>query len=106
MIWESISDLYNQKPEKLTYPVDTMFIHPLLGTSDAHIMNPDLALAHLSRPVPKFSDLVRPVCLARPGGEERPTCPDSSIDRGDQVVQTKFYSPLQSSLRRTCRRTS
>ena len=83
MIWEQITDLLNQKPEHLTYTVDKMFIHPLLGTSKEHTMNPDLALAHLSRPVESFSDLVRPICLARPGGEERPSCPDSSIDRGE-----------------------
>jgi len=81
MIWESVSELYKQRPKNLTYTVDMMFIHPLLGTSKAHDMNPDLALARLSRPVPAFSDLLRPICLVRPGGEERPSCPDSSIDK-------------------------
>ena len=83
MIWEQVTDFRDQKAEHLTYTVDKMFIHPLLGTSKEHNMNPDLALAHLSRPVESFSDLVRPICLARPGGEERPSCPDSSIDRGE-----------------------
>ena len=67
MIWKSIDDLIEQRPESLTYPVDKMFIHPLLGTSKAHLYAPDLALASLARPVAKFSDVVRPVCLARPG---------------------------------------
>ena len=87
MIWESVSDLYRQRPKNLTYTVDMMFIHPLLGTSKAYFMNPDLALARLSRPVPAFSDLIRPICLARPGGEEKPSCPDSSIDRGEVRTQ-------------------
>ena len=67
LIWKSVTDLNEQRPESLTYPVDKMFIHPLLGTSKAHFVDPDLALARLSRPVAKFSDVVRPVCLARPG---------------------------------------
>ena len=67
MIWKSIDDLIEQRPESLTYPIDKMFIHPMLGTSKAHFVDPDLALARLSRPVAKFSDVVRPVCLARPG---------------------------------------
>merc|ERR1719318_1185983 len=48
-------------------------------------MNPDMALARLARAVPEFTDQVRPICLARPGGEERPTCPDSSVDRKIRV---------------------
>ena len=87
MIWGSVAELYKERPKKLTYTVDTMFIHPLLGTSKAYFMNPDLALARLSRPVPAFSDLIRPICLARPGGEEKPTCPDSSTDRGEMRTQ-------------------
>ena len=67
LIWNSVTDLIEQRPEKLTYPVDKIFIHPLLGTSEAHFVDPDLALARLARPVVKFSDVVRPVCLARPG---------------------------------------
>ena len=90
MVWGSqsaVSDLYKKRPKELFYPVDKMFIHPLLGTSQDHDMNPDLAIARLSRAVPAFSDLVRPICLAQPGGEERPTCSDSSVDRGE--VRTK-----------------
>ena len=67
MIWKSVNDLNEQRPKSLTYLVDKMFIHPLLGTSKAHFVDPDLALARLARPVVKFSDVVRPVCLARPG---------------------------------------
>ena len=79
--WDSVSQLFKERPENLTYTVDMMFIHPLLGTSKVHNMNPDLALARLSRPVPAFSDNVRPICLSRPGLDERPTCPDSSTDK-------------------------
>ena len=79
--WDSVSQLFKARPENLTYTVDMMFIHPLLGTSKVHNMNPDLALARLSRPVPAFSDNVRPICLSRPGLDERPTCPDSSTDK-------------------------
>ena len=79
--WDSVSQLFKERPKNLTYTVDMMFIHPLLGTSKVHNMNPDLALARLSRPVPAFSDNVRPICLLRPGLDERPTCPDSSTDK-------------------------
>ena len=78
---DSVSKLFKERQKSLTYTVDMMFIHPLLGTSKAHNMNPDLALARLTRPVPAFSDNVRPICLSRPGLDERPTCPDSSTDK-------------------------
>ena len=83
MVWGSAIEIFQKKPKDITYTVDKMFIHPLLGTSQDHLVNPDLALARLSRPVPAFSDFLRPICLARPEGEERPSCPDSSIDRGE-----------------------
>ena len=86
MAFGSAHDLFKQRPKNITYEVNMMFIHPLLGTSKAHNMNPDLALARLSRPVPAFSDLVRPICLAQPGGEDKPSCPDSSIDRGEEIT--------------------
>ena len=85
MIWKSVNDLNEQRPKSLTYLVDKMFIHPLLGTSKAHFVDPDLALARLARPVVKFSDVVRPVCLARPGAimngkDHLPTgCPEKNL---------------------------
>ena len=87
LIWKSVTDLNEQRPESLTYPVDKMFIHPMLGTSKAHFVDPDLALARLARPVAKFSDVVRPVCLARPGAimngkDHLPTgCPGKNPDQ-------------------------
>ena len=87
LVWKSVTDLIEQRPESLTYPVDKMFIHPLVGTSEAHFADPDLALARLARPVAKFSDVVRPVCLARPGAimngkDHLPTgCPGKNPDQ-------------------------
>ena len=90
MVW-GYQDLVSKRPKDLTYTVEMVFIHPLLGTSKVYESNPDLALARLSRPVPAFSDLVRPICLALPRGEERPTCPDSSTDRGEVRAQNKHF---------------
>ena len=102
LVWGSARELYDKMPADLTYRVDKMFIHPLLGSDEVpptpytppsknHLMNPDMALARLAKAVPHFTDQVtpypsflpqiRPICLARPGGEERPICPDSSMDR-------------------------
>ena len=91
--WDSVSKLFKERPKSLTYTVDMMFIHPLFGTSKAHDMNPDLALARLSRPVPAFSDNVRPICLSRSALDERPICPDSSTDR--RIVKTDWDEGLR-----------
>jgi len=82
MKWDSAEDLMNKKPKHLFYNVDKIIIHPDLGTDEKYATTPDFCLVKLAKQIPKWSDTVRPICLANPKkGASKPSCPDSSLDR-------------------------
>ena len=43
--------------------------------------SPDQALIKMKTRIEKFSNYIRPICLATKDIEERPRCPDNSRDR-------------------------
>merc|ERR1719244_47175 len=86
---EGARELLTQKKAALTYPVKKMFIHPKLGTSEIYYTNPDLCLVQLAKPVPEFSNYVRPLCLSDPSMPVKPKCEDNTRDRDPTPQETR-----------------
>jgi len=80
MKWTAMK-LFFEKPKSKLFKVESVYIHPKLGTDEEHKMNPDIALIKLSTIVNEFSNEVRPICLAKPYPEGKQTCPDSSVEK-------------------------
>ena len=59
MKWPIAYDLKKSKPKEITYKVDKLILHPLLGSSEKYRNSPDIALARLETPVKAFTDHVR-----------------------------------------------
>ena len=59
MKWPTGRVLNTEKPKEITFKVDKIYLHPLLGSDEKHSMNPDIALARLETPVKAFTDHVR-----------------------------------------------
>jgi len=87
--WIVEAKLWDENPKEVFHEVENVFIHPKLGTSEEHIMNPDLALIQLAKPVPKFTDMVRPICLPKQHPEGKQTCPDNSVESDVDKIGSK-----------------
>ena len=59
MKWPSAYPIKKSKPKEISFKVDKLFLHPLLGSDEKHRNSPDIALARLETPVKAFTDNVR-----------------------------------------------
>ena len=59
MKWPSAIKFAKEKPKEITFKVDMMTLHPLLGSDEKHKMSPDICLARLETPIKTFTDHVR-----------------------------------------------